>query len=142
MKLIDYLRERNKRINALTRAEAELIGISYPLESGWVCRHGDMELSHGKVNELREARAKRYEKKSYQKAKAKSISRRKVDNQPLVRETKKQKVETKNSLTKLVKTIVNTGCKDAKRLEEHLNQPHRRALQKEHEKNIKHFKSI
>jgi ribosomal protein L7/L12 len=144
MKLIDYLRERHPRINALTRAEAGLLGISYPLVSGWVDRHGDMELSPEKAQELKDARAKRYAKKSYQKAKAKSVRRRKADNpaQPLGRETKKQKAETQNSLTKLVKTIVHTGCKDAKRLEEHLNQPHRKALHKEHAKNMQHMKSI
>lgn len=52
MKLHEYLRVRksdksgktSRHANALTRKEAEAIGISYPLESGWPKKYANYEI--------------------------------------------------------------------------------------------------
>jgi hypothetical protein len=150
MTLLDYLRERHKTVNALTLAEAKVVGIDYPLQKGWVEKYGSLELPDEIVDKLRAARKQRYSQKSYKKQKSKSAKRgyiakpEKKPNQTMIREksTKKDKRDRKDSLTKLVKTIFHAGCKDAKRLEEYLNKPHRSALHKEHAKNMAHMKSI
>ena len=150
MTLLDYLRERHKTVNALTLAEAGVIGIDYPLQRGWVDKYGSLELPDEIVDKLRAARKQRYLQKSYKKQKSKSAKigynykQEKKPNPSLarVKTTKKDKRERQDSLTKLVKTIVHEGCKDAERLAAHLNKPHRSALHKEHAKNMNHMKSI
>lgn len=124
MTLLDYLRERHKTINALTLAEAVVIGIDYPLQRGWVDKYGSLELPDEIVDKLRAARKQRYSQKSYKTQKSKSAKRGKA-KQYMERQTKKDKKDVSKSLTKLVTTIVYAGCKDARRLEEHLNKPHK-----------------
>lgn len=148
MNLTDYLRERHPTINALTRAEARVIGIKYPLQKGWAVKYASLELPDEIVEKLRKARADRYSQESYQKAKAKSQRAgenkqhkpaKDKRNKQLPRETKRQKRERLDSLTRLVKTIINQGCTDAEKLARHLN---RRPNQVDSARNNQHFKSI
>ena len=71
MTLDQYLRLRHSSVLAITKAEAKLIGIQYPLKNGWIDRHGGMVLSREQVNELKNARENRYNSDKYQKAKNK-----------------------------------------------------------------------
>jgi len=57
--LLEYLRMRHPTINALTRAEAGVLGIVYPLQSGWIESYNQeipyevcMELTRGKGSAL------------------------------------------------------------------------------------------
>lgn len=149
MNLTDYLRERHPTVNALTQAEARVIGIKYPLQKGWATKYASLELPDEIVEKLRKARADRYEQESYQKAKAKSQragenkqhkpAKDKSESRSHPRETKKQKRERLGSLTRLVKTIINQGCSDSEKLARHLN---RRPNQVDSARNNQHFKSI
>jgi len=44
MILSAYLVQRGKKAKALTRGEAALLGIPYPLQSGWPKRYGTLEI--------------------------------------------------------------------------------------------------
>jgi hypothetical protein len=44
MTLTGYLTQRGVKAKALTKGEAELLGIPYPLRAGWPRRHGAMEI--------------------------------------------------------------------------------------------------
>jgi hypothetical protein len=44
MTLTGYLAQRGVKAKALTKGEAELLGIPYPLRAGWPRRHGAMEI--------------------------------------------------------------------------------------------------
>jgi hypothetical protein len=61
MKLSEYLNLKHKgsRQKVLTRAEAEAIGIPYPLVKGWARRHADDEISPAMAEEITQALAKR-----------------------------------------------------------------------------------
>lgn len=56
LKLSEYLAQRGKKAKALTRIEADVFGIEYPLQAGWPRRHGGMEIT-GAMIELVEAHA-------------------------------------------------------------------------------------
>jgi len=50
--LTAYLAQRGTKAKALTKGEADLLGIPYPLRSGWPRRHGAMEIDEGMVEQL------------------------------------------------------------------------------------------
>jgi hypothetical protein len=52
MTLTAYLAQRGKKAKALTKGEADLLGIPYPLRAGWPRRHGAMELTEEVVEQL------------------------------------------------------------------------------------------
>lgn len=56
--LDDYLCNRQPP-GAITRLEAKVVGVKYPLVSGWRKRHGGMVLSEVMITGLMEAQAKR-----------------------------------------------------------------------------------
>lgn len=49
----DYLRDRFSRSSALTRREAELIGLKWPLKSGWVSRFANVQIPDDKAEQLK-----------------------------------------------------------------------------------------
>lgn len=55
MNLSDYLKNRGVQAFTLSRNEAEILGIDWPLKSGWPHRHGDMEISAEQLDKLRTA---------------------------------------------------------------------------------------
>jgi len=69
MKLINYLQIRGKLSNALTRAEAKILYIDYPLEKGWLDKFGEIEIPDEIIIKLTKAREQRYKKSSYLKYK-------------------------------------------------------------------------
>lgn len=44
MTLTAYLAQRGKKAKALTKGEAELLGIPYPLQAGWPRKYGGLEI--------------------------------------------------------------------------------------------------
>lgn len=52
MTLTAYLAQRGTKAKALTKGEADLLGIPYPLRSGWPRRHGAMEIDQAMVEQL------------------------------------------------------------------------------------------
>ena len=52
MTLSVYLEQRGRKAKALTKGEAELLGIPYPLRAGWPRRHGAMEIEEGVLSQL------------------------------------------------------------------------------------------
>jgi hypothetical protein len=52
MTLSGYLKLRGKKAKALTRIEAEVFGIPYPLQSGWPKRYGVMEVTQEMVERV------------------------------------------------------------------------------------------
>jgi len=52
MTLTAYLAQRGTKAKALTKGEADLLGIPYPLRSGWPRRHGAMEIDEPMVQRL------------------------------------------------------------------------------------------
>jgi len=44
MTFLQYLQQRGKKAYSLTRIEAEMLGIPYPLEKGWVKRYSELEI--------------------------------------------------------------------------------------------------
>jgi hypothetical protein len=52
MTLAAYLVQRGKKAKALTKGEAELLGIPYPLRAGWPRRHGAIEIEEGMLEQL------------------------------------------------------------------------------------------
>ncbi|WP_323142761.1 hypothetical protein [Massilia phyllosphaerae] len=47
MTLTAYLAQRGVKAKALTRGEATLLGIAYPLQKGWARKHGAMMIEDG-----------------------------------------------------------------------------------------------
>jgi hypothetical protein len=52
MTLTAYLAQRGKKAKALTKGEADLLGIPYPLRAGWPRRHGAMEIEEEMLAQL------------------------------------------------------------------------------------------
>ena len=52
MTLTAYLAQRGTKAKALTKGEADLLGIPYPLRSGWPRRHGVTEIDEGMLAQL------------------------------------------------------------------------------------------
>lgn len=52
MTLTSYLARRGVRAKALTKGEAELLGIPYPLRAGWPRRYGAMEITELMLEQL------------------------------------------------------------------------------------------
>lgn len=52
MTLTEYLARRGVKAKALTRGEAALLGIAYPLQRGWARKHGAMMIAEGMVAQL------------------------------------------------------------------------------------------
>jgi len=52
MTLAAYLVQRGKKAKALTKGEADLLGIPYPLRAGWPRRHGAIEISEELLEQL------------------------------------------------------------------------------------------
>jgi hypothetical protein len=50
LRLSEYLSQRGKKAKALTRIEAEVFGIEYPLQAGWPRRHGGMEITGAMID--------------------------------------------------------------------------------------------
>ena len=46
--------ERRGAVKALTRIEAEVFGVQYPLVKGWAHRHGADEITQAMLNQLQE----------------------------------------------------------------------------------------
>ena len=59
MTLTEYLRDRHPTVNALTAAEAKILGIKYPLSKGWVESKSNMFIPSNIVSQLRTARKER-----------------------------------------------------------------------------------
>lgn len=55
MKLSSYVREKHPTINALTKYEAKLLYIDYPLKSGWFKTYMNVEIPMEIVKKMREA---------------------------------------------------------------------------------------
>jgi hypothetical protein len=52
MTLSAYLVGRGKKAKALTKIEADVFGIPYPLLAGWPRRHGAMEITEEMIEEV------------------------------------------------------------------------------------------
>lgn len=52
MKVIDYLRARHPGVFAISRREAKVLGIPYPLQKGWVGRYGDQYITDEQAEDL------------------------------------------------------------------------------------------
>lgn len=52
MTLSGYLAQRGKKAKALTRGEAALLGIPYPLQAGWPRRYGAVEIDEVMLEKL------------------------------------------------------------------------------------------
>ena len=99
MNLIDYLRSRHPTVNALTRAEAEIIGLDYPLVKGWVDKYENLYVPEDMFLDLVRAKNKRYKKVA-------SIN--------------------KKTMRKIEK-VAAKGCSDINRLSNNLMKPSKRA---------------
>jgi hypothetical protein len=55
MLLAQYLTERGVKELALTRAEAKILGLSWPLEKGWAFRFGQIRIDDSQLRLLRSA---------------------------------------------------------------------------------------
>lgn len=69
MTFLDYLRHRHPTVNSLTKSEADIIGINYPLESGWVKKFGSINIYPETFERLEKARLARYASDAYQNKK-------------------------------------------------------------------------
>lgn len=104
MTLMDYLRHRHPTVNSLTMAEANIISIKYPLESGWVKKFGSINIYPETFERLEKARLARYEsdsyknKKSFSKKKDRTPKRRIESNQVIGVTGRNNKIESDNSL--------------------------------------------
>jgi len=58
MTLSVYLQQRGKKAKALTRIEAEVFGIAWPLQSGWPRRHGAMVVTAEMIERIEAHAAK------------------------------------------------------------------------------------
>lgn len=56
MKLFEYLKKRNGSGNAISKLEARILGISYPLQKGWLADHALMDISDAMLRRLEAAR--------------------------------------------------------------------------------------
>lgn len=52
MTLTAYLAQRGVKAKALTKGEAELLGIPYPLQCGWPRKYGGIEIDEGLLKQL------------------------------------------------------------------------------------------
>lgn len=52
MTLSAYLAQRGKKAKALTKGEAALLGIPFPLQSGWPRRYGTVEIDEAMLEQL------------------------------------------------------------------------------------------
>ena len=52
MTLTAYLAQRGVKAKALTKGEAELLGIPYPLQGGWPRKYGGIEIDEGLLKQL------------------------------------------------------------------------------------------
>jgi len=52
MTLSGYLAQRGTKAKALTRGEAALLGIPYPLQAGWPRRYGAVEIAEEMLQQL------------------------------------------------------------------------------------------
>lgn len=52
MTLTAYLAQRGVKAKALTKGEAELLGIPYPLQVGWPRKYGALEIDEGLLEKL------------------------------------------------------------------------------------------
>ena len=52
MTLAAYLVQRGKKAKALTKIEADVFGIPYPLLAGWPRRHGAMEITQEMIEQI------------------------------------------------------------------------------------------
>lgn len=52
MTLTAYLAQRGKKAKALTKIEAGVFGIPYPLLAGWPRRHGAMEITEAMLGQV------------------------------------------------------------------------------------------
>lgn len=50
--LTAYLWQRGKKAKALTKIEAQVFGIAYPLQAGWPRRHGAMEITEAMLDQV------------------------------------------------------------------------------------------
>lgn len=57
MTLSVYLQQRGKKAKALTRIEAEVFGIPFPLLAGWPRRHGAMTITEEMIRQIEELAA-------------------------------------------------------------------------------------
>lgn len=51
--LAAYLEQRGKKAKALTKIEAQVFGIAYPLQAGWPRRHGAMEITETMIDRVK-----------------------------------------------------------------------------------------
>lgn len=68
-----YLAQRGKKAKALTRGEAEAFGIPWPLQAGWPCRYGAIEIMPAMIEDAK-ARIRA----------AKKAARSQADTKPVV----------------------------------------------------------
>jgi hypothetical protein len=52
MTLTAYLAQRGTKAKALTKREADLLGIPFPLQCGWPRKYGGMEIEEGMLEQL------------------------------------------------------------------------------------------
>jgi len=73
MKIGEYLRAKYERLNgivSITRVECKILGIDYPLRSGWFAEHQLREITAEQEAQLSEAMEKKRGKKAKRYAKA------------------------------------------------------------------------
>ena len=58
MTLTAYLAQRGKKAKALTKVEAQVFGIPYPLQAGWPRQFGPMEITEEMLEQLEAAVAR------------------------------------------------------------------------------------
>lgn len=124
MNLLNYLRTRHRSVNALTRPEAVIIGLDYPLVRGWVDKYGSLEIPDEIVTKLKSARKERYAKVASNKAKTfKKLQAKKKLISGVLTQSKSQKKKQSNEVERMVKNIIADGCSNQERMLAHLNKP-------------------
>jgi hypothetical protein len=58
-RLRDYLKWKNPKTNALTRAECMMLYLPWPLEQGWVKTYGDVNIPNEIIKRLKEMKAEK-----------------------------------------------------------------------------------
>ena len=106
MTLIEYLRIRHPTVNSITRAEANILGISYPLQAGWVYRYNE-DIPYETVCELVRKMNERKATVAYKQAK--DMAKQKKS---------KNHVDSKCTIDSLATKLIKNGCLSKKENEQ------------------------
>jgi hypothetical protein len=80
VKILEYLQHKYRvdTPTTMTKVEAGILGIPYPLRSGWLKKHGSREIPNWALVDLRAALTKRLKKQEQHSSKGAAITRRGV----------------------------------------------------------------